>query len=190
MNLRLLFLSKSLTLPAYSQCSSKAAVVPWVGIWDSCLEQQLEQGLVHEAVPVPQQGQCHCQPCDQRNTSGEKRPNHKNNKKIKEKKKFFKPVKILVKLCWRNPSLSYFSPCCCLGFIFYFCLCSLSYLDCLWLKIPACLQCEGCLFFKHLHDDHAVACGILVGFFLSLGFPPDTYHCICSGKVLQAEDGS
>lgn len=86
MNLRLLFLSKSLTLPAYSQCSSKAAVVPWVGIWDSCLEQQLEQGLVHEAVPVPQQGQCHCQPCDQRNTSGEKRPNHKNNKKIKEKK--------------------------------------------------------------------------------------------------------
>lgn len=82
----------------------------------------------------------------------------KTTLKVKEKKSFFQTCEnICQNFCWTSPLLSYFSLCCCLGFIIYFCFCSLSYLDCLWLKIPACLQCEGCLFFKHLHVDHSVA---------------------------------
>lgn len=95
-NLGLLFLSESLTLSAYSQCSCKAAVVLWVGVWDSCLEQQLEQGLVHEAVPAPQQGQCQCQPCvlgakwrSEKHQWREKAKSQKQQK-IKEKMIFFR----------------------------------------------------------------------------------------------------
>lgn len=164
-NLGLIFLSESLTLSAYSQCSCKAAVVLRVGVWDSCLEQQLEQGLVHEAVPAPQQGRCQCQPCvlgaEWRSEKHQWREKAKSQKqqKIKEKKIFFGPVKIFVKICLLNKSLALlFFSVLLLGLHFLLlCLLSMSYLDCLWLKVPACLQCEGCLFFKHLHDDHAVA---------------------------------
>lgn len=164
-NLGLLFLSESLTLSAYSQCSCKAAVVLRVGVWDSCLEQQLEQGLVHEAVPAPQQGRCQYQPCvlgakwrSEKHQWREKAKSQKQQK-IKEKKIFFGPVKIFVKICLLNKSLALlFFSVLLLGLHFLLlCLLSMSYLDCLWLKVPACLQCEGRLFFKHLHDDHAVA---------------------------------
>lgn len=81
----------------------------------------------------------------------------KTAKKSKRRKIFSDLWKYLSKfVSWTSLLLSYFSLCCCLGSIFYFCFCSLSYLDCLWFKIPACLQCEGCLFFKHLHDHRAV----------------------------------
>lgn len=141
-NLRLLFLSESLTLSAYSHCSYKAAVVPRVGVWDSHLEQQLEQGLGHEAVAAPQQGRCQCQPCvlgaEWRSEKHQWREKAKSQKQQKlRKRKFFSDLwKYLSKLvCWTSPLLSYFSLCCCLGFIILLlCLLLMSYLDCVWLK--------------------------------------------------------
>lgn len=91
--------------------SYNAAVVPWVGVWDSCWA-AAGAGLGARGCSVPQQGRCHCQPCA---LGAEWRPEkhqwrekakEQNQQKIKEKKNFFGPVKILVKICLLDKSLA------------------------------------------------------------------------------------
>lgn len=177
MNLRLLFLPGSLTLPAHSQCSSKAAAVPWVRVWDSCLEQQLEQGLVHEAVPVPQP----CQPCalgaewrPEKHQWREKAKSQKRHKKLKRRKNFFRPVKIFVKISVGQVPCSLIFLCAAAWaslFTFVFVLwvtwivCDLKYL--LVYSVKAVCFLNIFMLIIQLH-------GISVGFFLSLGFPHET----------------
>lgn len=131
---------------------------------------------------------------DQRNTRGEKRPNQKKKptKKLRRRKMFSDLWKYLSKfVCWTSPLLSYFSLCWCLGFIFYFCFCSL------WVTWIVCdlkyllVYCVRVICFLSIFMMIMQLHGVLVGFFLSLGFPHETvYYCVCSGKVLQAEGGS